>query len=230
MPAATVLTLVFAAAAAAADSGPPATTAEPPTKPHPQPPPVPRVAVVGGGVGGTLFASFLRSEFEAIGIAPEIAIYEQSERIGGRAMHTADAHPSGSADVAELGASMAIEQNRYVRELAERAGLQRQHATERPGRGSGKMAILAEPGQGFAWAESDSDVWTLGSLLWRYGALNFFRLRSHGASLIAAFERVYAAQDDGRAFRDPTSLLSVAGMDTLCALPPPRSALCPAAD
>ena len=225
MPAATALTLVLAAAAAAAESGPPATTAEPPASPHPQPPPVPRVAVVGGGVGGTLFASFLRSEFEAIGIAPEIVIYEQSERIGGRAMHTADAIPTGS--VVELGASMAIEQNRYVRELAERAGLQRQHATERPGRGSGKMAILAEPGQGFAWAESDSAVWTLGSLLWRYGALNFFRLRSHGASLIAAFERVYAAQDDGRAFRDPTSLLSVAGMDTLCALPRRALRACP---
>ena len=218
----------------------------PPARPAHAPPraglPRARIAIVGAGIGGASVAAFARSEFESLGAeAPEIVVFEQSDRVGGRTLgartlgskvfaaprsavnadallHNDDAHGT----VIELGASMAIEQNRYVREMAERLGLRRRHATERPGRGSGKMAILAtaegsDPpgGRNFAFIESDYKLVTVGALLARYGTVNFYRLRSHGAELIAAFDRLYEAQDTQRAFREPRSLLAVAGMDDL---------------
>ena len=190
-----------------------------------------RVAIVGGGIGGASVASFLLSEFADIGaVPPEIVVYEQSDRIGGRTLaaqfpdgtiastprlRTALQSSSGSAQgtVVELGASMAIEQNRYVREMAERLGLHRRHATDRPGRGSGKLAILS--GGRFAFVESDYKLVTVVSMLARYGLVNFYKLRSHGERLISAFDRIYGAQDQRRAFREPRSLLGMAGMDGL---------------
>lgn len=47
----------------------------------------PRVAVVGAGIGGASFAAFLREELEELGAgAPEITVFEQSDRLGGRTL------------------------------------------------------------------------------------------------------------------------------------------------
>lgn len=76
------------------------------------------------------------------------------------------------------------------------------------------MPILSAP-RSFTFIESDWKLATIGGLLARYGVSNFWSLRSHGAKLIEAFEKIYEAQDQKRAFLEPRSLLAVAGMDDL---------------
>jgi len=175
----TVLLLCATAAAAAAD---------------------PRIAVIGSGIGG---ASFTRYVLEALPNA-QLTVFEKAEQVGGRVQH--------SDDQIEIGASMAIEQNKLMREMVESLGLERRMADQRPGRGSGKLAILSggttvnrSPGErGLAFLEPDSKAAAALSMLWRWGLLSFYRLRSQGQALIDAFEQIYAAFDEKRNFRSPS--------------------------
>ena len=79
--------------------------------------PTPSVAIIGGGIGGAFAAWWLRNASPAV----RIDVYERSSAVGGRTLDTGE----GDASV-ELGASMAIVQNRYVAEAATALGLSRQ--------------------------------------------------------------------------------------------------------
>ena len=169
----------------------------------------PRIAVIGGGIGGASFTRFLRQEVPEA----QITLFERADTVGGRVLSSDD------ADNIELGASMAIQQNKYMWEIAGSLGLERRMAEERHGRGSGKLAIVSGgPTVGgvpraVAFLESDYKAATILSMLWRYGPLHFFRLRSQGQALITAFEALYKAQDEKKIFRGPESLWQEASME-----------------
>lgn len=44
-----------------------------------------------------------------------------------------------------------------------------------------------------SFVESDSKLVTIASMLWRWGPLKFFQLRSQGSALISAFDELYKA-------------------------------------
>eukprot|EP00743_Colponemidia_sp_Colp-15_P001589 GILK01001735.1.p1 GENE.GILK01001735.1~~GILK01001735.1.p1 ORF type:complete len:490 (-),score=76.05 GILK01001735.1:728-2197(-) len=114
-----------------------------------------RVAVVGAGVGGASAAQFVR---DALGPEAELVVFERDERVGGRTT------TSLVGDfTAEAGASIYHEKNKHFHDAAVRCGFK----PVRP-KGEGRMGIWN--GKELIWQESSwGDVFTLGSLLLRYG-------------------------------------------------------------
>ena len=96
-----------------------------------------RIGVVGAGVGGAFSAHFLR---ELLGVNATIEVFDANERAGGRVLDTTTL--LGEPLAQELGASMAITQNRYVRDAADKLGLKRRSLRDSPGRGSGRLAVV----------------------------------------------------------------------------------------
>ena len=171
-----------------------------------------RVAVIGAGIGGASFVSFLEDEIARRGggrATIAIDVFERADRIGGRTLATPD-----GANAVELGASMAINQNRYVADFADALGLARRPSTERPGRGGGRLAILTGAGGAAPFFESEWKAVTLAKMLYRFGPLDFFQLRAVGKAFIANFTKIYDAQDGGRAFATPQALLAHAGLES----------------
>ena len=170
----------------------------------------PRIAVVGGGLGGAFLSSFLRNVTPTIPV--HIDVYEASTRVGGRTLDSA--LQFGEARAVELGASMAIVQNRYVAEAAAALGLTTLLANKAPGRGGGRLAIVGHNGRGphIAFHESSWGAVTLSKMAWRYGPRYLWRLRAQGAEFISNFTRLYDAQDAGRTFASARELLSAAHM------------------
>ena len=161
--------------------------------PGPQPiQPTPSVAIIGGGIGGAFAAWWLRNASPAV----RIDVYERSSAVGGRTLDTGE----GDASV-ELGASMAIVQNRYVAEAATALGLSRQLRSEARGRGGGRLGIVGANGR-IVFEEAPSGVQTAWRLLSRYGLRPLHRLRRRGSEFISNFSRLYEAQAAGRAFRE----------------------------
>ena len=121
-----------------------------------------RIGVVGAGVGGAFTAKFLRE----LGVNATVEVFEASERAGGRVLDTTAL--LGEPLAQELGASMAITQNRYVRDAADKLGLKRRSLRDSPGRGSGRLAVVGADGA-IAFTESGFAPLTVARLLRRYG-------------------------------------------------------------
>ena len=182
-----------------------------------------RVAVVGAGIGGASFTHFLRAELGPPAAGDdaqwEIVVFEKSDRPGGR-LTSVRAHRDGT--VVEMGASMAIAQNKYVGRLAEEVGLKKVFATDMlPQRGSGKLAILTGQAKGMpsdpsnrqlGFLESDWSAATVFNMMLRYGPISLFKLRQRGQALIDSFDTIYGLQDSGRAFKTPDDLMDAAGL------------------
>jgi hypothetical protein len=84
----------------------------------------------------------------------------------------------------ELGASMAITQNRYVSQFADQLNLTKVYASGgSTDRGSGKLAIISTVGgvRAMSFVESDWTLVTIGTLLYRYGVTYFYNLRAAGS-------------------------------------------------
>lgn len=145
------------------------------------------MAIIGGGIVGAFAAWWLRNASPAV----RIDVYET-----GRTLDTGE----GDASV-ELGASMAIVQNRYVAEAATALGLSRQLRSEARGRGGGRLGIVGANGR-IVFEEAPSGVQTAWRLLSRYGLRPLHRLRRRGSEFISNFSRLYEAQAAGRAFRE----------------------------
>ena len=165
-----------------------------------------RIGVVGAGVGGAFTAHFLR---ELLGVNVTIVVFDANERAGGRVLDTTTL--LGEPLAQELGASMAITQNRYVRDAADKLGLKRRSLRDSPGRGSGRLAVVGADGA-IAFTESGFAPLTVARLLRRYGGRSLRNVKGVASEFIANFSRLYDAQDAGRAFRSPRDLLAEASM------------------
>ncbi|KAL1525654.1 hypothetical protein AB1Y20_020504 [Prymnesium parvum] len=176
-----------------------------------------RVAIVGGGIGGAFAASWLRNATE--GTRLHIEVFESASRIGGRTFDTGELRPDDEQKPIELGAAIAIVQNRYVADAAAELGLSREMRSEAVGRGQGLLAIVGKAPAGFTagprslvFEESSWTIQTLTRLSWRYGLRNLARLRSQGAKFIRNFSRLYEEQEQGHAFASVDELLNVGSM------------------
>ena len=165
-----------------------------------------RIGVVGAGVGGAFTAKFLRE----LGVNATIEVFDANERAGGRVLDTTTL--LGEPLAQELGASMAITQNRYVRDAADKLGLKRRSLRDSPGRGSGRLAVVGADGA-IAFTESGFAPLTVARLLRRYGGRSLRNVKGVASEFIANFSRLYDAQDAGRAFRSPRDLLAEASME-----------------
>ena len=166
--------------------------------------PPPNIAIIGGGIGGAFAAAWLRNAS-----VRHLDVYEASERIGGRTLATQDQDETWAT--VELGASMGITENRYILEAARSLGLATELRSEVSWRGGGRLAIVGA-GRKLAFEEGAWKATTLVRLLSRYGGRTLYRLGQQGSEFIRNFSRIYAAQDDGRAFATVDELLAVGGL------------------
>lgn len=175
------------------------------------------VAVVGGGIGGAFAAWWLRHDAAHAGL--RIDVFEATPRLGGRAFDTSSLHSSNhSGNMVELGASMAIVQNKYMYEATEALGLARRLLSESHGRGLQQMAIIGKSmhphhNRSFVFEESSWKARTLFRMLRRYGLRNLAKVHQRASDFISNFSRLYVAQEGGLSFDSVDELLSVASME-----------------
>nr|XP_045595550.1 prenylcysteine oxidase 1-like [Procambarus clarkii]XP_045595551.1 prenylcysteine oxidase 1-like [Procambarus clarkii]XP_045595552.1 prenylcysteine oxidase 1-like [Procambarus clarkii]XP_045595553.1 prenylcysteine oxidase 1-like [Procambarus clarkii] len=149
----------------------------------------PKIAIVGGGIGGTATAYFLQ---ELFGDNVIIDLYE-SERIGGRLATI----PIGEHEY-EVGGSIIHPKNQYMLNFVPKLGLEPRHTCK------GKLGIFN--GETYVFRDSAWDIISLGKLFWRYG-WDMYRLNRLTAEMLGDFTKIYKLQSEGYAFKDVASLL-----------------------
>lgn len=152
---------------------------------------VPKVAIIGGGIGGTSTAYFLRQLFGAGKV--DIDIYE-ARKIGGRL---------ATVDVAgrnyETGGSIIHPRNKYMVSFVKSFGLKPRESAK------GSLMGLWD-GSKFVFEESSWEAITFIKLLWRYG-YGTFKLKSYIDDMLSKFESIYTLQNKGDAFWTVSELL-----------------------
>uniref|UniRef100_A0A9J8BJK6 Prenylcysteine oxidase 1 n=1 Tax=Cyprinus carpio carpio TaxID=630221 RepID=A0A9J8BJK6_CYPCA len=178
-----------------------------------------KIAIIGGGIGGTAAAFFLRQEF---GPAVKIEVFEAgtvggrlaTENIGGyeyetggSVIHPLNLHmkhfldrlgqyPLPSQDFLMMFFSKM--QNRILSGLSPRADV------------SSKLAIF--DGKELTFEESDWFIVNVIRMLWRYG-LNFIRMHIWVEAILDKFMRIYQYQQYGYSFSSVEKLLHAMGGD-----------------
>lgn len=159
---------------------------------------LPRIAVIGAGIGGTSSAYYLRQLF---GHQANIDIYEAKE-VGGR---LATVYMAGQ-DI-EAGGSIIHPRNNYMVNLTELLGLEKRIIDD------DDFGIY--DGDQFQFQSSDYSLITKIKALWRYGR-DIYRLSSWvNDNLMTKFSRIYTHQMNGYAFTTVKDLLL--SMDPLIA-------------
>ncbi|XP_028828989.1 prenylcysteine oxidase 1 [Denticeps clupeoides] len=159
-----------------------------------------KMAIVGGGIGGSAAAYFLRQEF---GAGVKIDVFEAGT-VGGRLA----THDIGGGEF-EVGGSIIHPLNLHMKHFVDRLGLQpRDDVTS-------KMAIF--DGKELSFEESNWFIINFLRMLWRYG-LNFIRMHMWVESVLDKFMRIYQYQQYGYSFSSVDRLLHAMGGDSFLAL------------
>lgn len=159
-----------------------------------------KIAIVGGGIGGSAAAYFLRQEF---GPSVKIEVFE-SDTVGGR-LATANI---GGHDY-EMGGCIIHPLNLHMKHFVDRLGLSAQ--PDMPS----KLAIF--DGKELIYEESDWYIVNFIRMLWRYG-LNFFRMPMWMEGVLDKFMRIYQYQQFGYSFSSMEKLLHAMGGEDHVAL------------
>ncbi|GAA34351.2 prenylcysteine oxidase [Clonorchis sinensis] len=146
-----------------------------------------RVAIVGGGMGGSTAAYYLRQLF---GSRVAITLFEQSGRIGGR-MKSIDF--AGQRE--EMGASIFHESNQYMLKFAKQFGLDIKDESKSDDR---IMFYAGHEHLSFSTLGGASFLVPF-RLLWRYG-IPLMQVRWYTGSIIRDFVKIYSLQDRGYCF------------------------------
>ncbi|XP_063304724.1 prenylcysteine oxidase 1-like [Pelobates fuscus] len=162
---------------------------------HQQPPG--RIAIVGGGIGGSSAAYFLRQKF---GKDVQIDVFEKGQ-VGGR-MATID---MDGAEY-EAGGSVLHPLNLHMKSFAKELGL-----SVRPCRNS--LAGIYN-GNEIIFQQSDWLFINIIKLLWYYG-LNYMRMYMWGEDLLAKFARIYQYQSYDYSFSSAEQLFHALGGEDL---------------
>ncbi|XP_047473779.1 prenylcysteine oxidase-like [Penaeus chinensis] len=149
-----------------------------------------RIAVIGGGIGGTATAYFLQQHF---GDDLVLDLYEH-QAVGGRL---------AVLDIAghtyEVGGSVIHPDNRYMVEFAEKFGLpKKEHCSD--------SLFGLFNGEKYVFRESSWSLMNIAKLMWRYGT-DLIRLRSELKEILRKFSRIYHLQAEGQAFSNVRALL-----------------------
>ncbi|KAJ8260883.1 hypothetical protein COCON_G00166060 [Conger conger] len=159
-----------------------------------------KIAVVGGGIGGTATAYFLRQEF---GAGVKIDLFEPGT-VGGRLA----TEEIGGAEY-EVGGSIIHPLNLHMKHFLERLGLSQRKDVP------SKMAIF--DGEQLIFHESDWFIVNFLRLLWRYG-FNFLRMQMWVEGILDKFMRIYQFQQFGYSFSSVEGLLHAMGGDSFLLL------------
>ncbi|XP_030849647.1 LOW QUALITY PROTEIN: prenylcysteine oxidase 1 [Strongylocentrotus purpuratus] len=154
-----------------------------------------KIAVVGGGIGGTSNAFYLRDLF---GENAAITLFEK-DTIGGRLATVS----IGGAEY-EIGGTILHPRNLYMKKFVQDFGLK-----ERSAEGTDRTMGIYD-GEEFVFQSSQYSIITLLKLLWRYG-LDVFRMRWTISNLLKKFERIYDFQDAGQSYTDIEGIMAAMG-------------------
>ncbi|KAL3154565.1 hypothetical protein ABBQ32_014022 [Trebouxia sp. C0010 RCD-2024] len=152
---------------------------------------VPKVAIIGGGIGGSFTAYNLR---RLLNESIELHVFEGS-KIGGRVQSF-----SYEDHVHEAGASIVFDKNYYVRDAADQMGLKRV-----PPSGSSEDLFSIYDGSRFVFQQSTWSIVTLWRMLQRYW-LTYFTF-SAPKQMLQKFLRLYDLQRQGMTFDSPEAFL-----------------------
>ncbi|XP_017566706.1 prenylcysteine oxidase [Pygocentrus nattereri] len=159
-----------------------------------------KIAVIGGGIGGTAAAYFLRQEF---GPSVKIDVFEAGP-VGGRlATENIRGHDY------EIGGSIIHPLNLHMKHFVDRLGLSTR--AEVPS----KVAIF--DGKELTFEESDWFIVNFLRMLWRYG-LNSIRMHMWVEGILDKFMRIYQYQQFGYSFSSVERLLHAMGGDSFLML------------
>ena len=158
---------------------------------------VPKVAIIGGGIGGTSTGFFLRQLFGPDKV--DIDIYE-ARKIGGRL---------ATVDVAgryyETGGSIVHSRNKYMMSFLKSFGLKQRESAK------GSLMGLWD-GKNFVFEESSWETMTILKMLWRYG-YGSVKLKYYIEDMLSKFDRIYSLQNKGEAYWTVTDLLKAMSPD-----------------
>lgn len=159
---------------------------------------LPKVAIVGSGIGGSSCAHFLR---ELMQDKIDIDVYE-ADQIGGR-LATRDY--KGSAY--EVGGCVIHSRNKYMSGFRDKFELE-----ETKDRSEYSIGIYDE--NGIEFISSEWKFVTLAKMLLRYG-LSLFRLDTFVETMLNEFDRLYEIQNRGESFETVEDLLGAASPNFL---------------
>ncbi|XP_046394831.1 prenylcysteine oxidase-like [Ischnura elegans] len=155
-------------------------------------PGIPKIAVVGAGLGGTSVSYFLQDIFGEGNVV--VDVYEEHE-IGGR-LATVDIGDRSY----EAGGSVIHPDNKYMAHFCKKFGLPKRPA----GDPSSKFALY--DGKDIVFEESDWEVVTWMKMLWRYG-WSIIKLNNIVEKMLSEFRRIYLLQDRGSSYPSVEDLL-----------------------
>lgn len=152
--------------------------------------PIPRIAIIGGGIGSASTSHFLTELFNG---SLKIDLYE-AKTIGGRLATV-------KIDNIEMEAGGAIihPKNMYMQKFVKLLGLEHNSYSGL------KYGIWN--GDEFVFEESTWYVISLAKLVHRYG-FQVYKLKRHVDDIVEEFGNIYNLQDEGKSFLNVTALLS----------------------
>ncbi|XP_036450621.1 prenylcysteine oxidase-like [Colossoma macropomum] len=159
-----------------------------------------KIAIIGGGIGGTAAAYFLRQEF---GPSVKIDVFEAGT-VGGRlATENIRGHDY------EIGGSIIHPLNLHMKHFVDKLGLSARADVP------SKVAIFN--GKELTFEESNWFIVNFLRMLWRYG-LNSIRMHMWVEGILDKFMRIYQYQQFGYSFSSVERLLHAMGGDSFLML------------
>lgn len=152
---------------------------------------IPRIAVVGGGIGGTSASYFLRELFGPNGV--HIDLFEQN-KIGGRLAVT-----EINGRNYEVGGAVIHPRNKYMVDFLKLLGLKKRKSSD------SKFGLYN--GREFVFTESNWKMITLARLLWQYG-YHAVKLHNYVGDMLDKFENIYTLQANGKSFSSVLDLMN----------------------
>ncbi|KYN10721.1 PREDICTED: prenylcysteine oxidase-like [Trachymyrmex cornetzi] len=155
----------------------------------------PRVAIIGGGIGGASASHFLTKLLKE---SVEIDLYE-AKTIGGRL-----ATIKIDKDEVEAGGSIIHSMNMYMQRFVKLLGLEKSPSSDE--------TFGIWNGDEFVFIASNWSIVSLIKLFYRYG-FQLYTLKSFVSNMIEDFVKIYDLQDAGQSFANVTALLSAMNKD-----------------
>ncbi|CAL1283519.1 unnamed protein product [Larinioides sclopetarius] len=143
----------------------------------------PKIGIVGGGIGGTSCAYFLRDLF---GEKTKITLFEK-DSVGGRLKVL-----NVGGNYYEAGGAVIHPSNKHMVDFLRLLALRKKTYAN-----GNKFGIF--DGEKFVFQESDWTFITIADYIWRYG-FSFFELWKEVKSAVEDFSRIYKLQDEEFAF------------------------------
>ncbi|XP_068190851.1 prenylcysteine oxidase 1 [Antennarius striatus] len=159
-----------------------------------------QIAIVGGGIGGTAAAYYLRQEF---GAGVKIDVFEPGH-IGGRLATV----KIGNQEY-ETGGSVIHPLNLHMKHFVEKLGI--------PPRQNVPTKVAIFNGKELTFEESDWFIINFLRMLWRYG-FSLLRMQMWVESVLDRFMRIYQYQQYGYSFTTVQRLLHAMGGDSFLTL------------